>query len=84
MFLCKLVVNDVVKLIVLGKVFYIGMFNEEGGVIDDFIIYFFLEMNYCLVVNLVICEKDLVYLVKVLVDFVVMVIECFEFVMIVV
>lgn len=49
--------NNVVKLKVIGKVFYSVMLDLDGGVIDDFIVY---NMNgwYWLVVNCVICEKD--------------------------
>ena len=50
-FLRKLVINDVAKLDVAGKALYTGMCNEDGGVIDDLIIYFFTETQYRLVVN---------------------------------
>ena len=40
-FLRRLVINDVAKLNVPGKALYTGMLNNEGGVIDDLIIYFF-------------------------------------------
>lgn len=73
-----------VKLKDKGKVLYSGMFNEEGGVVDDFIVYYFDEINYCLVVNLVMCEKDMNWLMSKVEGFDVIIIECFEFVMIVV
>ncbi len=63
-FLRKLVTNDVAKLTVAGKALYTGMLNEEGGVIDDLIIYFFNEEFYRLVVNSATREKDLAWINK--------------------
>jgi aminomethyltransferase len=63
-FLRRLVINDVAKLTVAGKALYTGMLNEEGGVIDDLIIYFFSETNYRLVVNSATREKDLAWMNK--------------------
>ena len=63
-FLRKLVTNDVAKLTVAGKALYTGMLNEEGGVIDDLIIYFFNEDFYRLVVNSATREKDLAWINK--------------------
>ena len=57
-FLRKLVANDVAKLTVPGKALYTGMLNEQGGVIDDLIIYFFSETFYRLVVNSATRETD--------------------------
>ena len=61
-FLRKLVTNDVAKLTTEGKALYTGMLNEEGGVIDDLIIYFFNEEFYRLVVNSATREKDLAWI----------------------
>jgi aminomethyltransferase len=61
-FLRKLVANDVAKLTVAGKALYTGMLNEEGGVIDDLIVYFFNEEFYRLVVNSATREKDLAWI----------------------
>jgi len=61
-YLRKLVINDVAKLTVAGKALYTGMLNEEGGVIDDLIIYFFSETSYKLVVNSATREKDLAWM----------------------
>jgi aminomethyltransferase len=58
------------------------MLNEEGGVIDDLIIYFFSETNYRLVVNSATREKDLAHLANVSADFAVTVTERPEFAMI--
>ena len=63
-FLRRLVINDVAKLTTLGKALYTGMLNEEGGVIDDLIIYFFSDIDYRLVVNSATREKDLAWMTK--------------------
>lgn len=63
-FLRRLLCNDVEKLSVAGKALYTGMLNEEGGVIDDLIVYFFTETDYRLVVNSATREKDLAWLAK--------------------
>jgi aminomethyltransferase len=63
-FLRHLVINDVAKLTVAGKALYTGMLNEEGGVIDDLIIYFFTDTHYRLVVNSATREKDLAWMNK--------------------
>ncbi|WP_105200877.1 MULTISPECIES: glycine cleavage system aminomethyltransferase GcvT [unclassified Pseudoalteromonas] len=81
-FLQKLVANDVAKLTVAGKALYTGMLNEQGGVIDDLIIYFFSDTEYRLVVNSATREKDLAHLAAVSADFNVSVTERPEFAMI--
>ncbi|MEL7442923.1 MAG: glycine cleavage system aminomethyltransferase GcvT [Pseudomonadota bacterium] len=81
-FLRKLVANDVAKLEVPGKALYTGMLNEEGGVIDDLIIYFFSDTEYRLVVNSATREKDLAHIGAVATDFAVEVTERPEFAMI--
>jgi len=63
-YLRKLVINDVAKLTVAGKALYTGMLNEEGGVIDDLIIYYFSETSYKLVVNSATRVKDLAWMNK--------------------
>jgi len=63
-FLRRLVINDVEKLTTPGKALYTGMLNEEGGVIDDLIIYFFSDTDYRLVVNSATREKDLAWMTK--------------------
>ncbi|HBY85510.1 MAG TPA: glycine cleavage system aminomethyltransferase GcvT [Colwellia sp.] len=63
-FLRRLVINDVAKLATPGKALYTGMLNEEGGVIDDLIIYFFSDTDYRLVVNSATREKDLAWMAK--------------------
>jgi len=63
-YLRRLVINDVAKLTVAGKALYTGMLNEDGGVIDDLIIYFFTGTDYRLVVNSATREKDLAWMNK--------------------
>ncbi len=58
------------------------MLNEQGGVIDDLIIYFFSNTSYRLVVNSATREKDLAHLAKISADFAVTVTERNEFGMI--
>ncbi|QPB82438.1 glycine cleavage system aminomethyltransferase GcvT [Pseudoalteromonas rubra] len=81
-FLRKLVANDVAKLKVAGKALYTGMLNEQGGVIDDLIIYFFTETEYRLVVNSATREKDLAHMNGVAADFDVALTERPEYAMI--
>ncbi|MEW6998409.1 glycine cleavage system aminomethyltransferase GcvT [Colwelliaceae bacterium BS250] len=61
-FLRRLVINDVAKLEDAGKALYTGMCNEEGGVIDDLIVYFFTDTDYRLVVNSATRVKDLAWI----------------------
>lgn len=61
-FLRKLVANDVAKLTVPGKALYTCMLREDGGVIDDLIIYFLREDHFRLVVNAGTTEKDLAWI----------------------
>jgi aminomethyltransferase len=63
-FLRKLVANDVAKLENYGKALYTCMLNDDGGVIDDLIIYFVGDTDYRLVVNAATREKDLAWIRK--------------------
>mgnify|MGYP004701994879 FL=1 len=58
-FLRHLLANDVAKLTVPGKALYSCLLQEDGGVIDDLIVYFFTETHYRIVVNAGTAEKDL-------------------------
>ncbi len=58
-FLRYLLANDVAKIDRHGKALYSCMLNEEGGVVDDLIVYFFDAANYRLVVNAATRAKDL-------------------------
>ena len=81
-FLQYLVANDIAKLKDYGKALYTSMLNEDGGVIDDLIIYFLGETNYRLVVNAATREKDLAWIRKQAEDFDVRVTERSELAMI--
>ena len=61
-FLRQLVANSVDKLQKPGKALYTTMLNEEGGVIDDLIIYFMDDAFFRLVVNAATREKDLAWI----------------------
>lgn len=61
-FLRRLVANDVARLTVPGKALYSCMLQEDGGVIDDLIIYFFTATHYRIVVNAGTAEKDLAWM----------------------
>ncbi len=67
-FLLKLLANDVRKLSD-GKALYSTMLNENGGIIDDLIIYKRSDNNYRIVVNAGTREKDLAWFEKQIVDF---------------
>lgn len=67
-FLRHLVTNDPAKLDVPGRALYTAMLNEQGGVIDDLIVYR-LEQHYRVVVNCATREKDLAWLAKVAAGF---------------
>jgi len=58
-FLRYLLANDVAKLSVPGKAQYSSMLNEQGGVIDDLIVYYFSDESYRLVVNSATRDKDM-------------------------
>jgi aminomethyltransferase len=61
-FLRHLLANSVDKLKVQGKALYSCMLNEQGGVIDDLIVYFFDEAHFRLVVNAATRAKDLAWI----------------------
>ena len=61
-FLQKLLANDVAKLSQPGKALYSAMLNEQGGVIDDLIVYFRKPGSYRLVVNASTSATDLLHI----------------------
>lgn len=61
-FLSYLVANDVAKVTKPGKALYTCMLNEQGGVIDDLIIYYMSETWFRLVVNAATRVKDLAWI----------------------
>jgi len=63
-FLRHLLANSVDKLKVSGKALYSCMLNENGGVIDDLIVYFLTEDFFRVVVNAATRDKDLAWIEK--------------------
>ena len=61
-FLRHLLANDVAKLQDYGKALYTCMLNEQGGVIDDLIVYFLDETWFRLIVNAATRDKDLAWI----------------------
>ncbi len=64
-----LLANDVAKLTVPGKALYSCLLREDGGVIDDLIVYFFTAEHYRIVVNAGTAEKDIAWMRAQLVGF---------------
>ncbi len=63
-FLQYLLANDVAKLAENGKALYSCMLNENGGVIDDLIVYYLTDEWYRMVINAGTREKDLAWITK--------------------
>jgi aminomethyltransferase len=61
-FLRHLLANSVDKLKKPGKALYACMLNEQGGVIDDLIVYFLGETHFRLVVNAATRDKDMAWI----------------------
>jgi aminomethyltransferase len=61
-FLRHLLANDVAKLQTPGKALYSCMLREDGGVIDDLIVYFLDESWFRMVVNAGTTDKDIGWL----------------------
>src|SRR5512138_2529746 len=61
-FLRHLLANDVAKLTAPGKALYSCMLKEDGGVIDDLIVYFLTESWFRIVVNAGTRDKDLAWM----------------------
>ena len=61
-FLHKLLANDCSKLVLPGKALYSCMLNDEAGVIDDLIVYYFTPEHYRIVVNAGTAEKDIAWM----------------------
>ena len=60
----KLLANDVNKLKDSGKALYSCMLNEDGGVIDDLIVYYLRDDFFRMVVNAGTRDKDLAWLTR--------------------
>ncbi len=63
-FLRKLLANDVDKLKLSGKALYSCMLKEDGGVIDDLIVYYRDDDHFRMVVNAATHDKDLAWIEK--------------------
>ncbi|MCG8370549.1 MAG: glycine cleavage system aminomethyltransferase GcvT [Proteobacteria bacterium] len=61
-FLRYLLANDVARLGEPGKALYTCMLQEDGGVVDDLIVYCIADDKYRLVVNAATREKDLAWI----------------------
>ncbi|HED35177.1 MAG TPA: glycine cleavage system aminomethyltransferase GcvT [Gammaproteobacteria bacterium] len=61
-FLQYLLANDVAKLKTPGKALYSAMLNEQGGVIDDLIVYYMNDRWFRMVVNAATHDKDLAWI----------------------
>ena len=61
-FLRRLLANDVARLTLPGKALYSCMLREDGGIIDDLIVYVLDESWFRLVVNAGTTDKDLLWI----------------------
>lgn len=61
-YLQRLLANDVAKVTQVGKALYSCMLNEQGGVIDDLIVYFLGEGQWRAIVNAGCADKDLAWM----------------------
>ena len=62
-YLQRLLANDVNRLDTPGRALYTAMLNEQGGIVDDLIVYL-TDSGYRLVVNCATREKDLAWMQK--------------------
>jgi aminomethyltransferase len=67
-YLQHLLANDIERLQSVGKALYSGMLNEQGGVVDDLIVYL-MDFGYRVVVNASTRDKDLAWMHLQSVDF---------------
>ncbi len=74
-FLRRLLANAIDKLKKPGKALYSCMLNEQGGVIDDLIVYFLADDFFRIVSNASTRDKDMAWIEKVAGDFDVRVVE---------
>ncbi len=64
-----LLANDVAKLTTPGKALYSCLLKEDGGVIDDLIVYYFTPEHFRIVVNAGTTDKDIAWMRTQLVGF---------------
>jgi aminomethyltransferase len=62
LFLQKLLANDVARLKNPGKAMYSCMLNENGGIIDDLIVYFMTDEWYRVILNAATHDKDMAWI----------------------
>ena len=67
-YLQHLLANDIERLQSIGKALYSAMLNEQGGVVDDLIVYL-TDFGYRVVVNASTRDKDLAWMRLQSVDF---------------
>jgi len=63
-FLRYLLANDIARLKNTGKALYSCMLNEQGGVIDDLIVYYQSDNQYRMVVNAGTRDKDIAWITQ--------------------
>ena len=63
-FLRYALANNVDKLTVPGKALYSCLLRDDGGVLDDLIVYFLREDFFRLVVNAATADKDIAWLTR--------------------
>lgn len=63
-FLQYLLANDVARLTVPGKAMYSCMLNEDGGIIDDLIVYYMNDEWYRVILNAGTHDKDMAWISK--------------------
>lgn len=61
-FLRRLIANDVAKLKTPGRALYSCLLNEQGGVLDDLIVYYLDDAWYRIVVNAGTRDKDIAWM----------------------
>jgi aminomethyltransferase len=61
-YLQNLLANDVAKLTTKGKALYSCMLNENGGVVDDLIVYYLNDNFYRVIINSATRDKDIAWL----------------------
>ena len=63
-FLRRLLANDAARLKEPGKALYALMLNDDGGIVDDLIVYYLEPDRYRLIVNAATREKDLAWIAR--------------------
>jgi len=61
-FLRRLLANNTDRLQIPGKAMYSCLLNEQGGVLDDLIVYYMREDWFRVVVNAATCDKDMAWM----------------------